>query len=159
MHHPPRPPKIGVKPVLGQFGERAASICCRGRLGIDLGVACDVADHQAGGLHHGIRHLVERQLALLLQSGMTCGDSAIPDELAKHRAVKEKALCERFARARDEGDLPAHTVPVALASYIMAVSNGMCVQAASGASPADLHAIADMALASFAVSAKEPVPA
>jgi AcrR family transcriptional regulator len=96
---------------------------------------------------------------LLLQSGMTCGDSAIPDELAKHRAVKEKALCERFARARDEGDLPAHTVPVALASYIMAVSNGMCVQAASGASPADLHAIADMALASFTVSAKKPVPA
>jgi hypothetical protein len=34
---------------------------------------------------------------LLLQSGMTCGDSAIPDELAKHRAVKEKALCERLA--------------------------------------------------------------
>ncbi|HMH66074.1 MAG TPA: TetR/AcrR family transcriptional regulator [Rhizomicrobium sp.] len=96
---------------------------------------------------------------LLLQSGMTCGDSAIPDELAKHRAVKEKALCERFARAKAEGDLPQSTVPQALASYIMAVSNGMCVQAASGASVQDLHAVADMALASFAVSAKAPAMA
>ena len=91
---------------------------------------------------------------LLLQSGMTCGDSAIPDELARHRAVKEKALCERFARARAEGDLPENIAPAALASYIMAVSNGMCVQAASGASAQDLHAVADMALFSFAISAK-----
>jgi AcrR family transcriptional regulator len=91
---------------------------------------------------------------LLLQSGMTCGDSAIPDELAKHRAVKEKALCERFMRAKAEGDLPQNTAPQALASYIMAVSNGMCVQAASGASLQDLHAVADMALASFPVSEK-----
>ena len=91
---------------------------------------------------------------LLLQSGMTCGDSAIPDELARHRAVKEKALCERFARAKAEGDLPENIAPAALASYIMAVSNGMCVQAASGASAQDLHAVADMALFSFAISAK-----
>src|SRR5882724_10949224 len=71
---------------------------------------------------------------LLVQSGLTCGDSAIPDELAKHRAVKEKALCERFARAKVEGDLPQSSTPAALASYIMAVSSGMCVQATSGAS-------------------------
>jgi hypothetical protein len=42
---------------------------------------------------------------------MTSGDSAIPDELAKHRAVKEKTLCERFARAQDQGDLPEGTPP------------------------------------------------
>jgi len=91
---------------------------------------------------------------LLLQSGMTCGDSAIPDELAKHRAVKEKALCERFARAQAEGDLPKETTPDALARYIMAVSNGMCVQATSGATVEELHAVADMALATFPVGAK-----
>ena len=92
---------------------------------------------------------------LLLQSGMTCGDSAIPDELAVHRAVSEKALCERFTRAKSEGDLPQSATPAALAGYIMAVSNGMCVQAASGACAQDLHAVADMALASFAVTVKE----
>jgi AcrR family transcriptional regulator len=89
---------------------------------------------------------------LLLQSGMTCGDSDIPDELARHRAIKEKALSERFARARAEGDLPESTEPAALARYVMAVSNGMCVQAASGATLADLHAVADVALSSWPVS-------
>lgn len=91
---------------------------------------------------------------LLLQSGMTCGDSDIPDELARHRAIKEKALCERFARARAEGDLPESTEPSALARYVMAVANGMCVQAASGATLEDLHAVADVALSSWPVSAK-----
>lgn len=91
---------------------------------------------------------------LLLQSGMTCGDSDIPDELARHRAIKEKALCERFLRARAEGDLPENTDPAALARYVMAVSNGMCVQAASGATLEDLHAVADVALSSWPVSAK-----
>jgi AcrR family transcriptional regulator len=89
---------------------------------------------------------------LLLQSGMTCGDSDIPDQLARHRAEKEKALCERFARAQAEGDLPENTVPSALARYVMAVSNGMCVQAASGATLEDLHAVADVALSSWPVS-------
>src|SRR5688572_14146670 len=89
---------------------------------------------------------------LLLQSGMTCGDSDIPDQLARHRAEKEKALCERFARARAEGDLPESTAPSALARYVMAVANGMCVQAASGATLEDLHAVADVALSSWPVS-------
>lgn len=86
---------------------------------------------------------------LLLQSGMTCGDSDIPDELARHRAIKEKALSERFVRACAEGDLPENSDPTALARYVMAVSNGMCVQAASGATVEDLHAVADVALSSW----------
>lgn len=88
---------------------------------------------------------------LLLQCGMTCGDSNIPDELARHRAEKEKALCERFARAQAEGDLANNIAPAALARYVMAVANGMFVQAASGASAQDLHAVADLGLASFPV--------
>src|SRR5580704_12026654 len=43
---------------------------------------------------------------LLLQSGLSCGDSAIPDELTRHRAEKEAALCARFERAVRDGDLP-----------------------------------------------------
>jgi AcrR family transcriptional regulator len=86
---------------------------------------------------------------LLLQSGMTCGDSAIPDELARHRAEKEKALCDRFARAQAAGDLTKDIQASALARYLMAVSNGMCVQATSGATAQELHAVAELGLASF----------
>jgi len=77
----------------------------------------------------------------LLQSGLSCGDSDIPDETARHRAEKEAALCARFEKARSQGDLPkpAHR-------YLMTVSNGICVQAASGASAKELHEVAAMAL-------------
>jgi AcrR family transcriptional regulator len=86
---------------------------------------------------------------LLLQSGLSCGDSEIPDEMARHRAEKETALCERFARAHEEGDLPKNANPAALARYLMTVSNGICVQAASGASAEELHEVASMALMSW----------
>jgi hypothetical protein len=82
----------------------------------------------------------------LLQSGLSCGDSDIPDETARHRAEKEAALCERFEKAREQGDLPKGASPDALARYLMTVSNGICVQAASGASAAELHEVAAMAL-------------
>jgi AcrR family transcriptional regulator len=86
---------------------------------------------------------------LLLQSGLSCGDQAIPDEMARHRAEKETALRERFTRARDEGDLSASTDPAALARYLMAMANGICVQATAGASPEQLLEIARMALAGW----------
>lgn len=86
---------------------------------------------------------------LFLQSGLSCGDANIPDVLAKHRAEKEAALCERFVRARREGDLPQSADPKTLARYLTAMANGMSVQAASGASAQELHAIADVALTSM----------
>jgi hypothetical protein len=83
---------------------------------------------------------------LLLQSGLSCGESQIPDELARHRAEKETALRERLERAHESGDLPKGADPAALARYLLTVSNGLCVQAASGASSKELHEVAAMAL-------------
>jgi AcrR family transcriptional regulator len=83
---------------------------------------------------------------LLLQSGLSCGESQIPDELARHRAEKEKVLRQRLERARKSGDLPKGANPAALARYLLTVSNGICVQAASGASVKELHEVAAMAL-------------
>jgi AcrR family transcriptional regulator len=86
---------------------------------------------------------------LLLQSGLTCADQVIPDELARHRAEKEKALRERFVRAQQEGDLPKDASPEGLARYLVAMSNGIAVQATTGATAAELLEIASMALASW----------
>ena len=86
---------------------------------------------------------------LLLQSGLSCGDSEIPDEMARHRAEKEAALCERFEQARKQGDLSENASPAALARYLMTVSNGICVQAASGASTEELQEVAAMALTAW----------
>jgi AcrR family transcriptional regulator len=90
---------------------------------------------------------------LLVQSG-SCADQAIPDEVARHRAEKEAALRDRFARARDEGDLPRDSDPAALARYLAAVANGISMQAAAGATAQELLDIARMALAAWPVGDK-----
>ena len=93
---------------------------------------------------------------LLLQSGLSCGDSEIPDEMARHRAEKEAALCDRFKRALAEGDLPKTANPAALARYLMTVSNGICVQASSGACAKELHEVAAMRLLMWAAGSGKP---
>lgn len=88
---------------------------------------------------------------LLLQSGLSCSDNVIPNELARHRAQKELALKERFEVAKRAGDLPKSASSAALARYIMAVCNGMLVQAAAGATEKDLRDVARMALDAWPV--------
>jgi len=95
---------------------------------------------------------------LLLQCGSSCGDEDIPDVVAKHRAEKEMALRNRFERALAEGDLAPGSDPATLARYLMTVANGICVQAAAGDGPAELHAVADVAMVSFP-EAKMKAPA
>jgi AcrR family transcriptional regulator len=91
---------------------------------------------------------------LLLQSGMSCSDKDIPDEVARHRAEKEAALRGRFERAKAEGDLPDSADPCALACYLTAIANGMCVQAAGGADAGRLMEVTRIALASWPVNEK-----
>jgi AcrR family transcriptional regulator len=88
---------------------------------------------------------------LLLQSGLAGEDQRIPNELARHRAEKELALRERFSCAKREGDLPESADPAALARYLVTIANGLCVQAASGASADDLKIVAEMAAAAWPV--------
>lgn len=86
---------------------------------------------------------------LLVQGGLSCSDSDIPDVLAQHRAEKERVFRERFTRDREEGRLPKQADPAALARYLMTVANGMCVQASAGASASELREVAAMALAAW----------
>jgi AcrR family transcriptional regulator len=90
---------------------------------------------------------------LLVQNG-SCADSAIPEEVARHRAEKERLLCARFEQAKKDGDLPKEADPATLARYLSAMANGICMHAASGATVAELMDIARMALASWPVQAK-----
>jgi len=86
---------------------------------------------------------------LLVKGAMTCGEGtdALHEELAAVRALAESTLRERFERAVKEGDLAAHTDPAGLARYVIALNQGMAIQAEGGASADDLHKIVDMALA------------
>ena len=68
---------------------------------------------------------------------LTCGEAAesIREELCARRAAFENELTQRLERAKAEGDLPADTNCADLARLVMTITQGMSVQAASGASP------------------------
>ena len=91
---------------------------------------------------------------LLVQSGLSCSDADIPEALARHRAEKERALRERFERDKKAGNLPRDANPATLASYLVAMANGMCVQASAGATRKQLRDIIDVALAAWPGSAR-----
>ncbi|BBH71696.1 TetR family transcriptional regulator [Actinoplanes sp. OR16] len=82
---------------------------------------------------------------LSVQGGLAggTGNGHIADFLAQSRAGGEKALADRLSRATE---LPPEVDPVALARYVMVVSEGNAVHAAAGASRAALHATVDIAL-------------
>ncbi|MFI5841506.1 TetR/AcrR family transcriptional regulator [Catenuloplanes sp. NPDC051500] len=68
------------------------------------------------------------------------------DLLVSLRGTGQEHLRDRFARAVDEGDLPAGADPAMLARYVMTVGNGIAVQAAGGATRDQLQRVADAAL-------------
>jgi AcrR family transcriptional regulator len=85
---------------------------------------------------------------LMVQGALACGEEADPirKELISRRATGEIALRGRFERAKLEEDLPAEADPGDLARYVMAVMHGMSVQAAGGASRAELQGVIDLSL-------------
>jgi AcrR family transcriptional regulator len=85
---------------------------------------------------------------LLVQGALACGEAAesVRRELVARRLASEAALRERFKRARAAGDLPDDSDPSDLARYMMAVVQGLAVQAAGGASRAKLRRVAALAL-------------
>ncbi|MEV0642887.1 TetR/AcrR family transcriptional regulator [Streptomyces sp. NPDC050619] len=86
-----------------------------------------------------------------VQGSLAAGDPGrdARDALIAWRNDGTSRLRDRFQRAVEEGDLPSDADPGLLARYLMAVANGIAVQAASGATREDLQQVADMALRSW----------
>ncbi|WP_394821345.1 TetR/AcrR family transcriptional regulator [Pendulispora albinea] len=83
-----------------------------------------------------------------LNGALACGTAADPIRkvMVARRAEGLAAFRRRFARAKAEGELPADASPGDLARYVQTVSQGMAVQAASGATRADLHRVVELAM-------------
>lgn len=81
-------------------------------------------------------------------STVACGTEAetIREEVIARRASSERALVARFERAREEGDLPDHADPEALAHYLTTVMQGISVKAGSGAARDTLERIVSTTL-------------
>jgi hypothetical protein len=66
------------------------------------------------------------------------------------RSAGVQVLAERFAQAQAAGEIPGQD-PAALARWVASICQGIAVQAAGGATRAELHAIADQALKGWPV--------
>jgi AcrR family transcriptional regulator len=88
---------------------------------------------------------------LLIQGALASGPVAdsIRKELSRRRAGAESAVRRRFERALAEADLPASANPAQLARYIITVIWGLSVQAAGGATRAELKEVAELAMRSW----------
>jgi AcrR family transcriptional regulator len=85
---------------------------------------------------------------MTVQGTLSGGDDSerIRRELERRRGLAETALRKRLERAKSEGDLSAGANAADLARYILAVSQGMAVQAKGGATRAQLRRVAQTAL-------------
>jgi AcrR family transcriptional regulator len=85
---------------------------------------------------------------LMVQGALASGDSAsaIQKELAVRRSKGESLLRKRLKRAQWEGDLPIDANAADLARYVIAVIRGMAVEAAGGATRAQLRRVAETAM-------------
>jgi AcrR family transcriptional regulator len=85
---------------------------------------------------------------LMVQGALVCSEAAesVRRELIARRVAGEAAIRQRFERALAEGDLAADADAADLARYLVTVMRGMAVQAAGGASRAELQRVAELAL-------------
>lgn len=74
---------------------------------------------------------------------------AVRQTLIESRAEGERALRERFERAKSDGDLPETANCGVLAAFVMAVTHGMAVQAKAGFSRETLESVAEQALSAW----------
>ncbi|HEY6870415.1 MAG TPA: TetR/AcrR family transcriptional regulator [Novosphingobium sp.] len=82
-------------------------------------------------------------------SAVACGAEAesIRREVLARRASSEAAMVERFARARDEGDLPPSFTPEAIVCYLTTVMQGMSLKAGAGVPREQLEQLVETTLA------------
>ena len=82
-------------------------------------------------------------------SSVTCGAEAgsVKADLQSRRASSQQALLDRMEQAKTEGDLPPHTDVQGITNYLLAILQGMSVQAGSGATKAQLEEVVRTSIA------------
>jgi AcrR family transcriptional regulator len=85
---------------------------------------------------------------LSIQGALACGTDAEPVKMAMihWRKSGEAALKKRLQQAQSEGELPAENQPADFARYLSSIMAGLGVQAANGATRAELRRVAEISL-------------
>jgi AcrR family transcriptional regulator len=119
---------------------------------IDHALEASTAREVAEGLLRGMLSLQTSESdprgCLGVINSVACGDDAEAiraDVLARGLAIKG-AMIARFERARDEGDLPSGVDPIAISTLLIALLQGIALQAGAGAPHEELKALVDASL-------------
>jgi AcrR family transcriptional regulator len=82
-------------------------------------------------------------------TSVACGpeSQSVREEVVKRGEAGKRALMERFERAKAEGDLPAHVDSEGLMRVLIAMLQGISVQANQGASREELDRLVESGLA------------
>ena len=85
---------------------------------------------------------------LSLQGGLTCGTGveSVKQAMVEWRQSALLAIQRRMQRAKRDGEISADVNPKDLARLVLVVMNGLGVQAANGASPAEMKRAVELAL-------------
>ena len=88
---------------------------------------------------------------LMVHGALIGGEASasVRKETNHRRSLLRHRIADRLRRAKVEGDLREDADPVALSAYLVAILRGIAVEAASGAQPDDLRAIADIAMTAW----------
>ncbi len=134
--------------VLERYGEGPASFV---RQALAAPTAREVAEKRLYCLVDSLCDTKRPPGCLAVQATAKCGDASTPmgQKLNEFCCGSHQAFVDRFKRAKDEGDLPADSDPVALSRYLNAVAQGISLQAVSGATREELRQVADLAMRSW----------
>lgn len=85
---------------------------------------------------------------LVTKGAMTCGDEAqsVRDQIEHLKADYETRMHARLKQAKQDGQLPADADVAQLTQFLTTVIQGMSHQVVQGATRAQLHKVAEMAL-------------
>jgi AcrR family transcriptional regulator len=119
------------------------------RQAIDAPTARGVAERLLRGSLESQMSEHEPRGCLGVISSVACGAEAesIREEVIARRAPSHAAFVARFERAKAEGDLPADVDVEGLTAYLVAILQGMAIQAGSGATREQLERLIETSLA------------
>jgi AcrR family transcriptional regulator len=131
--------------ALDRYGRGPAAHACAA---LQAPTAREVAERMLTGTVALLTNPRHPRGCLVVQGALACGDDSacVQRELAATREAGVVALRKRFARARREGDLPRAANPADLARYVATVAHGLSVEAASGATRAELTRVVKTAM-------------
>ena len=119
------------------------------RTALDAPTARGVAERLLRGALEMQTHQSEPKGCLGVISSVACSAEAesIKADVISRRASSAAALEHRFEQAQADGELPDGLDAAALTRYLLAIMQGLAVQAGAGASPEQLEQLVNTSLA------------